>query len=80
MFELNGDNETTFSKNLDPSMLLKLNQPMHLTILKQRRNERKVVIGTKNVEWRHLLAHNSIEVNAEVLPVSLHQQGTLGLV
>jgi hypothetical protein len=52
-------------------MLMKLNCPLHITILKHRKNEKAVVIGTKNLEWRHLLACNSIESNVELLPVDL---------
>jgi hypothetical protein len=57
---------------------MKLNVPIHLTILKHRKNERPVVLGTKNIEWRQILYHNQVEVNAEISPVSLTTQGTLG--
>ena len=60
-------------------MLLKLNQPVHFTILKHRKNEKPVVIGTKSVEWRHILYSNQVEINADILPISLTQQGSLGL-
>ena len=60
-------------------MLLKLNQPVHITILKHRKNEKPVVLGTKNIDWRSLLHCNQVEVNAEVLPVSLTHQGSLGV-
>lgn len=42
-----------------------------MTILKHRKGEKPIVIGTKNVEWRALLNCNSIEVNAEFLAVDL---------
>lgn len=68
VFELQGENENI---RFDPSMLLKLNQPLHITILKQKKNEKPVVIGTKKIDWRSLLFSNSVELNAEVLPTSL---------
>jgi hypothetical protein len=50
-----------------------------LTILKQRKNERAVVIATKNLDWRAVLHSGSIEINAELLPVDLTKQGALCL-
>ena len=76
MFEFVGDNEEV---KFDPSMLLKLNQPIHVTILKHRTNEKPVVLGTKNIDWRPALYCNQIEINAEVLPISLTHQGSLGV-
>ena len=61
-------------------MLLKLNSPLHITILKQRKGEKPIVIGSKNLEWRHLLSCNSIESNIELLPVDLTHQGSLGII
>lgn len=58
-------------------MLLKLNQLVHLTILKQRKNEKAIVIATKNLDWRAVLHSGSIEINAELLPVDLTKQGSL---
>lgn len=40
MFEFVGDQENI---KFDASMLLKLNQPVHITILKHRKNEKPVV-------------------------------------
>lgn len=37
------------------------------------------MLGTKNIDWRAVLYCNQIEVNAEVLPVSLTHQGSLGV-
>lgn len=68
LFEFVGDNEQT---KFDAAMLLKLSQPLHITILKHRKNEKALVIGTKSVEWRSLLFCNQVEINAEVLPISL---------
>eukprot|EP00350_Pseudokeronopsis_sp_OXSARD2_P006205 CAMPEP_0170549144 /NCGR_PEP_ID=MMETSP0211-20121228/7337_1 /TAXON_ID=311385 /ORGANISM="Pseudokeronopsis sp., Strain OXSARD2" /LENGTH=185 /DNA_ID=CAMNT_0010854999 /DNA_START=109 /DNA_END=666 /DNA_ORIENTATION=+ len=68
LFEFVGDNE---SIKFDSSMMLKLHQPIHITVLKHRGQEKAMVIGSKNLEWRHLLACNSIETNAEMLPVDL---------
>lgn len=76
MFEFVGDNDNI---NFDPQMLLKLSQPLHITILKHRKNEKPVVLGTKNIDWRAVLYCNQIEVNAEILPVSLTHQGSLGV-
>ncbi len=63
--------------SFDPAMLLKLNQSVHLTILKQRKNEKAIVLGTKNLDWRTVLHSSAIEINAEVLPVELTKQGSL---
>jgi hypothetical protein len=48
-------------------------------MLKHRKNEKAVVIGTKSIEWRPLLFCNQVEINAEVLPISLTQKGSLGV-
>jgi len=48
-----------------------------LTILRQRKNEKAVVIGTKNLDWRAVLHSSSIEINAEILPVDLAKKGAL---
>lgn len=77
IFEFAGENDQI---KFDPAMLLKLNQMVHITILKQRKNERAVVIGTKNIDWRAILHSNAIEINAEVLPVDLTHQGSLGVI
>ena len=63
IFEFEGEYGTS---KFDSSMMLKLNQPLHLTILRHRKNEKPVVIGTKNLDWRSLLYCNSVEINAEV--------------
>ena len=36
-------------------------------------------MGTKNVDWRDLLKCNSVEINAQVLPVDMTHQGSLGI-
>jgi len=77
IFEFEGDHGTS---KFDASLMLKLNQPVHLTILRHRKNDRPVVIGTKNLDWRSLLFCNSVEINAEVLPVDLTHKGALGVV
>lgn len=58
-------------------MLLKLNQMIHITILKQKKNEKAIVLGTKNLDWRAVLHSNAIEINAEVLPIDLAKAGSL---
>jgi len=68
LFEFVGDNEQI---KFDASMLLKLNQPIHVTIIKHRKNEKPVILGTKNIDWRSMLFCNQVEVNAEILPCSL---------
>jgi hypothetical protein len=68
LFEFVGNNDQI---KFDAANLLKLNQPIHITILKHRKNEKAVVIGTKSIEWRPLLFCNQVEINAEVLPISL---------
>jgi hypothetical protein len=35
-----------------------------VTILKQRKNDKAVVLGTKNIDWRAVLHSSAIEVNA----------------
>lgn len=77
IFDIVGDNDQV---KFDPAMLLKLNQTVHVTILRQKKNEKAVVMGTKNIDWRPLLHSNAIEVNAEVLPVDLTHQGSLGVI
>ena len=77
IFEIAGENEKI---RFDASMLLKLNQPLHLTILKHRKGEKPIVLGTKNIEWRQILYLNQLEQNVEVSPVSLTTQGSLGIV
>ena len=77
IFELEGD---FAPKAFDASLLLKLNQKIHLTILRHRSGEKPVVIGTTNLDWRSVLYANSVEVNAEILPVDLTQKGSLGKV
>ena len=68
LFEFVGNNDQI---KFDAANLLKLNQPIHITILKHRKNEKAVVIGTTSIEWRPLLFCNQVEINAEVLPISL---------
>ena len=55
----------------DPAVLIKLNHQIHLTICKQKKNEKAIVIGSKNLDWRAVLHSSSIEVNAEILPADL---------
>jgi len=50
-----------------------------LTICKQRKNEKAIVLGTKNIDWRQILNASSIEVNAEVLPIDLAKAGSMGV-
>lgn len=76
IFDFVGENDQV---RFDPTMLLKLNQPLHVAVLRQRKNERPVVMGTKNIDWRPLLHSNAIEVNAEILPVDLTHQGSIGV-
>jgi hypothetical protein len=75
IFEIEGNYEQA---KFDSSLLLKLNQPLHLTILRHRKNEKPIVIGTTNLDWRSVLFANSIEINAEILPVDMTQKGSLG--
>jgi hypothetical protein len=37
-------------------------------------------MGTKNIDWRPLLHSNAIEINAEILPIDLTHQGSLGII
>ena len=55
LFEFVGDNEEI---KFDPSMLVKFNKPLHVTILKHRKNEKPIVLGTKNIDWRPVLYCN----------------------
>lgn len=48
--------------------------------MRHRKNEKPVVIGTTNLDWRSVLFANSIEINAEILPVDMTQKGSLGKV
>lgn len=76
IFEFEGENGTS---RFDASLMLKLNFPIHITILRHRKNEKPVVLGTKNVDWRALLYCNSCEINAEIQPVDLTHKGSLGV-
>lgn len=37
-------------------------------------------MGTKNIDWRPLLHTNAVEINAEVLPVDMTHQGSIGVI
>jgi hypothetical protein len=76
LFEFQGDQENA---KFDAATLLKLQQPIHVTVLKHRKNEKAVVIGTKQIEWRSVLYCNQVEINAEILPINLQQRGSLGV-
>lgn len=76
IFEFEGEHGTS---KFDASLMIQLNQPLHLTILRHRKNEKAVVIGTKNIDWRTLLSNNSIEVCPEIRPVDLTHKGSLGV-
>jgi hypothetical protein len=77
IFEFEGEHGTS---KFDASLMLELSQPLHLTILRHRKNEKPVVIGTKNIDWRSLLQSNSVEVNAEIQPVDMTHKGSLGVI
>jgi centrosomal protein CEP76 len=77
IFEFEGENS---GSKFDPSLLLKLKVPLHFTIMRHRKNEKPVVIGTKNLDWRSILHQNSVEINQEVLPVDKTHSGSLGVV
>ena len=77
VFEFEGEHGNS---KFDSSLMIQLNQPLHLTILRHRKNEKPVVIGTKNIDWRLLLSRNSIEVRPEIRPVDLTHQGSLGII
>jgi len=77
IFEFEGEHG---SAKFDSALMMKLNQPVHLTILRHRRNEKAVVLGTKNVDWRSLLYCNSVEINAEIQPVDMTHKGSLGVI
>lgn len=77
IFEFDGD---FGSSKFDPTSLLKLSVPLHLTILRHRKNEKPVVIGTKNIDWRTILFQSSIEINQEILPVDKTHSGSLGVI
>ena len=77
IFEFEGEYGNS---KFDSSMMLKLSQPLHLTILRHRKSEKPIVLGTKNLDWRSLLFCNSVEINAEVQPVDLTHKGALGVV
>lgn len=77
IFEFEGADEKGL---FDSTLLMKLNQPLHLTILRHRGGARPVVIGTKMLDWRSLLFCNSVELNAGIMPVDLTHSGSLGLI
>jgi hypothetical protein len=51
-----------------------------LTVCKQRKNEKPIVIGTKNIDWRHTLHTPQYEVNVSILPVESAKSGSMGVV
>lgn len=70
VFDFAGANDFNHLR-LEPTQLMKLNQMLHITILRQKKGEKAIVMGTKNIDWRPLLHSNSIEINAEILPIDL---------
>lgn len=65
---------------LDSLNLLTMSTPLVVVIQKQRIDERAIVISTEKVDWRELLANNSIEITKEMQPVDLKHKGSLGII
>lgn len=64
---------------LDPNSLVTAATPMIIVLQKQTLEERAVVLSTERIDWRDLLANNSIEVTKEMQPIDLKHKGSLGL-
>lgn len=73
---------TDGNAKLDSSKLLKMNQPIHLTIFRHRGRSDKQpeVLGTKYVDWRSALFCNSVEINAEIMPSDLTDRTSIGII
>lgn len=64
---------------LDPASLLTASTPLIVVLQKQKIEERSVVLSTERIDWRDLLANNSIEVAKEMQPIDLKHKGSLGI-
>lgn len=80
-FELQG--------SYDTHTMLKENEPLVLVLQKQRENERPVILSTSLVDWRELLAHNSVDIDIgellnfmylEMKPTSRLLKGSVGVI
>ena len=65
---------------LDPAHLLTMSTPLVVVIQRQWIDERALVISTERVDWRDLLANNSIEITKEMQPIDLKHKGSLGII
>ena len=81
VFEFEGQ-QPDESTQLGSSDLLRVNQPIHLTILrhKTRGDGRPEILGTKYIDWRSVLFCNSVEVNAEIMPVDFTDKSSIGII
>jgi len=81
IFEFEGQ-QPDESVELGTTSLLKANQPMHLTILRHngRGDRRPEILGTKYIDWRSVLFCNSVEVNAEIMPVDFTDKNSIGII
>ena len=64
---------------LDPASLLSASTPVMVVLQKQVMEERAVVLSTEKIDWRDLLAHNSVEITKEMSPIDLKHKGSLGI-
>lgn len=66
--------------NYDTHTMLKEYSPLVVVLQKQRDIDRPVILSTSLVDWRELLAHNSVDINIEMKPTSRALKGSVGLI
>lgn len=65
---------------LDAASLLSASTPLIVVLQKQKIEERAVVLSTERIDWRDLLANNSVEIVKEMQPIDLKHRGSLGII
>jgi centrosomal protein CEP76 len=65
--------------HLDPTSLLTAATPLIVILQRQKMEERPVILSTERIDWRDLLANNSVEITKEMQPIDLKHKGSLGI-
>ena len=70
----------TFSlKYINLQKYVKYNNPLHIVLIKiDNGTEEKTVIGSRKVEWRHILYGKQMNYNVEFFGPNFKQEGSLG--
>ena len=77
------DHETTFiiNKEIGLRELLMENPPMHFALIEQNhKTKKRILIGTRKIEWRHILYSKSIEQEIEFVSMELNNKNPVGIV